>query len=123
MTETKIEFTIKIENEEDKEVISFQQIIDENDNITDGYSFNPISGWTNYKSWDVGWSEQKEELNEWLRAIHDFSESQKLYETLCTLTHENVGDQLNVTYFCDGQVHENKEYNFVLIIEDIEELE
>ena len=50
MKTTTINFNIKTQKDSKTQEISFQLEFNEAGEITDGYSFNPTSGWTNYNN-------------------------------------------------------------------------
>ena len=118
-------YNIKATNENGKtENIDFKQFY-ENDECTDAYSFNPTSDWTGYTQFTDGWSEQDPELNELLAAIKDYSTSMELNYLIADSEIEDIGKKYEVTYYCEGYIEENKEYQFtveiIYVSEDIEE--
>ena len=120
-----IEFTVESKGEFNGEIkksgkISFQLVF-ENESCVDGYSYNPTSGWGLYTTFQLGWSEMDEDINELLQAVKDFSQSMKCQDIISDCT--DIGECFEINYYCDGHVNENKEYAFMVIITDIDEIE
>lgn len=120
---TTIYFTIKTQTEnKNTQQIDFKLEFNEDGENTDGYSFNPTSGWTNYNNFDQGWTEQDEQLQEALLAIKDYSQSMQLESIVADATKEDIGKTTTTKHYCDGYVTENKDYTFEVTITDIRRL-
>lgn len=114
----KIWFSIITKNGDKSERIDFSLTNDCGE--IEGESFNPVNGWTGYTKFDQGWSEQDEELQEMLRAIKEYSQSEELTDLILNVLPEDVGKTFNEEYFCNWFVDENKTYEFYVEINDAE---
>lgn len=99
---TNIYFTLKITEEFDNETKSeegdFMLYFDENGTCTDGESFNPTTGWTNYTQWDQGWSEQDEDLQYLQELISEFSKTMKLEEIVSEMEITDINKEIPIEY-------------------------
>lgn len=93
----------------------------EDDECVDGYSFHPFTGQTGYTKWHDGWREIDEPLEEFWSAIRDYSESLELFELVSSFTKDDIGVTYETSYYCDGYVEENNEYDFKVICQDVTE--
>lgn len=112
-------FTIKCMKKNRCTEIEFKVEMDEM-GISDGYSFNPTTGFpTGFTRFTDGWSEQDEIINEHHRAIKDYVTSMECDLLLSEIEMKDIGREIVVDYFCNGYVHQNGKYKFIVKIQDV----
>lgn len=124
---TKIYFTIrtgkKFEDEYKDIETDFMLEYDERGTCVDGQARNPCSAWTNYTTWDHGWSEQDKDLEILWGAIKEFSKTSELEQIIGEIDKTDINQEYKYEYTCEDfcEPQHNIGYEFTITICDIEE--